>query len=207
MAENEPANQPTNQHGDMIDEGFSLLVNPGGRVVAVSDEHAEQLLESGEGFKRAPKGAQEGDSIAADGTPVHAQNELVPFGSSEEDAKKAAELQGTPENVRKQAAEDPTNDTHVAPNQNDMDTPKNDQDPGAGGLGASNTDNGDHPNTSGQPNSTPADESVVAGDASTGNAHENPPADPPAAPKPGDDANKGTDNGEQAKGFFGRRKK
>lgn len=128
MAENEPKNQ----HGDELDSNFMLLVNPGGRVVAVTNEHGEQLLASEEGFKKAPAGAKEGDSIDANGEPVSAQNELVPRGSSEEDAKKVAELQGTPENVRKQAAEDPTNDTHTA-----------------------------------------ADEAVVNGDASTGDANEN----------------------------------
>ena len=161
MAENEPKNQ----HGDELDDSFMLLVNPGGRVVAVNKEHGEQLLASEEGFKKAPAGAKEGDSIDANGEPVSAQNELVPRGSSEEDAKKVAELQGTPENVRKNAAEDPTNDTHAAANDGDMDTKKNETDPGAGGIGESNTDNGDHPNTTGQPNSTAADEAVVNGDA------------------------------------------
>lgn len=204
MAEN---NEPTNQHGDPLDDSFKLLENPGGRVVAVTNEHAEQLLASDEGFKEAPEGAQEGDSIDANGEPVHAQNELVPRGSSEEDAKKVAELQGTPENVRKQAAEDPTNNTHTAPNQENMDTDKNDNDPGAGELGNQNTDNGDHPNTSGQANSTAADEKVVNGEASTGNANENPPAEPPKTPQPGDDA-KGADadNGGKAKKFFSRKK-
>lgn len=169
MAENEPKNQ----HGDELDSNFMLLVNPGGRVVAVTNEHGEQLLASEEGFKKAPAGAKEGDSIDANGEPVSAQNELVPRGSSEEDAKKVAELQGTPENVRKQAAEDPTNDTHTAADDGGMDNAKNEHDPGAGAVGSENTDNGDHPNTSGQANSTAADEAVVNGNASTGDANEN----------------------------------
>lgn len=229
MAEN---NEPTNQHGDPLDSGSMLLVNPGGRVVAVTREHGEQLLDSDEGFKKAPEGAREGDSIDANGEPVASQNELVPRGSSEEEAKKVAALQGTPENVRRQAAADPTNNTHVAPNQDDMDTTKNNEDPGAGEIGSSNTDNGDHPNTSGQPNSTPADESVVSGDASTGDANENGqgsatgdgagaaagegdgdpsanPADPVhkggvAAGDPTDDEG---DKGQKAGRFFGRGKK
>lgn len=184
-------NEPTNQHGDPLDDNFMLLVNPGNRVVAVTKEHGEQLLASDEGFKKAPEGAQEGDSIDANGEPVSAQNELVPRGSSEDDAKKVAELQGTPENVRKQAAEDPTNDTHAAANDGDMDTKKNETDPGAGALGDSNTDNGDHPNTSGQANSTAADEKVVNGQASTGDANEQGKAD----------------DGEKAGRFFGRGKK
>jgi len=167
-------NEPTNQHGDPVDDSVMLLVNPGGRVVAVNKEHGEQLLESGDGFKKAPKGSREGDSLDANGEPVHAQNELVPRGSSEEDAKKVAELQGTPENVRRQAAADPTNDNVVSTQgQENMDTDKNASDPGAGGVGDSNTDNGDHPNTTGQPNSTAADEAVVNGQASTGDANEN----------------------------------
>jgi len=199
-------NEPTNQHGDPLDDSFKLLVNPGGRVVAVNNDHADELLASDEGFKVAPEGSQEGDSIDANGEPVHAQNELVPRGSSEEDAKKVAELQGTPENVRKQAAEDPTNNTHTAPNQENMDTDKNDKDPGAGGIGESNTDNGDHPNTSGQPNSTAADEKVVNGEASTGNANE--PGKPAEVrvSQPGDDA-KADDDGKKAGRFFGRGKK
>lgn len=168
MAENEP----TNQHGDPLDDSTMLLVNPGGRVVTVNREHGEQLLASDEGFKKAPAGSQEGDSLDANGEPVHVQNELVPRGSTEEEAKRVAELQGTPENVKLNAANDPTNPNVVAPGNDDMDTAKNDQDPGAGGVGDSNTDNGDHPNTSGQPNSTPADEKVVNGQASTGDVNE-----------------------------------
>lgn len=167
-------NEPTNQHGDPLDDNTMLLVNPGGRVVAVTKAHGEQLLESDEEFKTAPEGAREGDSIDANGEAVAAQNELVPRGSTEEEAKRVAELQGTPENVAINRANDPTNDdVATAPVSNDMDTPKNETDPGAGGVGASNTDNGDHPQTSGQPNSTPADEAVVNGQASTGDANEN----------------------------------
>lgn len=164
------ADEPKNQHGDPLDDSFKLLVNPGGRVVAVNNEQAETLLASGDGFKEAPKGAKEGDSIDANGEPVAAQNELVPRGSSEEEAKRVADLQGTPENAKLKAAADPTNDTVVAPDPSDT---KNATDPGAGGVGDSNTDNGDHPNTTGQPNSTAADEAVVNGHASTGDANEN----------------------------------
>lgn len=148
-----------------------LLVNPGGRVVGVNPEHAEQLLENGEGFKKAPKDAKEGDSIDAQGEPVQSQNELVPRGSTEEEAKRIADLQGTPENAKLQAAADPTNDTVTAPVDDEGKT-KNETDPGAGGVGADNTDNGDHPNTSGQANSTAADEAVVNGQANTGDANE-----------------------------------
>lgn len=125
-------NEPTNQHGDPLDDSTMLLVNPGGRVVTVNREHGEQLLASDEGFKKAPAGSQEGDSLDANGEPVHAQNELVPRGSSEEDAKRVAELQGTPENAKLNAANDPTNPNVVAPGDDDMGTTKNDQDPGAG---------------------------------------------------------------------------
>lgn len=165
-------NEPTNQHGDPLDEGSMLLVNPGGRIVAVTAEHGQRLLDSDEGFKKAPAGSQEGDSLDANGEPVHAQNELVPRGSTEEEAKRVAELQGTPENAKLQAANDPTNDTVTAPVDDSGDA-KNERDPGAGGVGDDNTDNGDHPNTSGQANSTAADEAVVNGDANTGDANEN----------------------------------
>ena len=60
-------NEPTNQHGDPLDEGTILLVNPGGRVVAVTAEHGQRLLDSDEGFKKAPAGSQEGDSLDANG--------------------------------------------------------------------------------------------------------------------------------------------
>jgi len=149
-----------------------MLINPGGRVVGVNRAHAEQLLENGEGFKKAPKNAKEGDSIDAQGEPVASQNDLVPRGTSHEEAKRIADLQGTPENAKLQAAADPTNDTVTAPVDDEGKT-KNETDPGAGALGADNTDNGDHPNTSGQANSTTADEAVVNGDASTGDANEN----------------------------------
>jgi len=167
MAENEP----TNQHGDPLADGSMLLVNPGGRVVAVTAEHGQRLLDSDEGFKKAPEGSQEGDSLDAQGEPVHEQNELVPRGSTEDEAKRVAALQGTPENAKLQAAADPTNDTVTAPVDESGKT-KNELDPGAGAVGSDNTDNGDHPNTSGQANSTAADEAVVNGGASTGDANE-----------------------------------
>ena len=149
-----------------------LLVNPGGRVVTVSREHGKQLLESDEGFKKAPKNAKDGDSIDAEGEPVAAQNELVPRGSTEEEAKKVADLQGTPENARRQAAADPTNNDVQTTDEDTEGDDKNATDPGAGAVGADNTDNSDHPNTDGQANSTSADEAVVNGDASTGDANE-----------------------------------
>lgn len=40
-----------------------VLVNPGGRVVSVTQEHAEALLNSDEGFKKAPKGAKPGQYV------------------------------------------------------------------------------------------------------------------------------------------------
>lgn len=149
-----------------------LLVNPGGRVVEVTKAHAEQLLESDEGFKKAPKGAKANDRVGDNPDEiVPAENNLVPRGSSEEEAKKVAALQGTPENAKAQAAADPTNDTVAAPEDTDGQD-KNETDPGAGAVGDDNTDNGDHPNTSGQGNSTSADEAVANGDASTGDANE-----------------------------------
>lgn len=91
-----------------------LLENPGGVVVAVTPEHAEALLASEEGFKKAPKGAKEGDTTDRHEEPVAAQNELVPNGSSEDEAKAVADAQGTPENLKAAEAADPTN-TEVQP--------------------------------------------------------------------------------------------
>lgn len=104
-----------------------LLVNPGGRVVAVTAAHAEQLLASEEGFKPAPEGAKEGDATDEYVEPPKAQNDLVPEGSSEEEAKRVADLQGTPENVIKNRAEDPTN-LDVVPVDNDSETVENSTD-------------------------------------------------------------------------------
>ena len=88
-----------------------LLVNPGGRVVEVTPTHAEQLLAADDGFKKAPKASKEGDFIGNKPTEPTAQNDLVPNGTDEDEAKRIADLQGTPENAKLQAAADPSNDT------------------------------------------------------------------------------------------------
>lgn len=150
---------------DPTNENAVLLVNPGGKVVEVTTEHAEQLLASDEGFREAPEGAKAGDDIDKQGNEVPAQNNLVPNGSSEEEAKRIADLQGTPENLKKQAEADPTNDDVQTPpaGDADMDSDKNDSDPGAGGVGEHNTGSEDAPVTTGQNDSQPADDGKKAG--------------------------------------------
>ena len=95
-------------------ENAILLVNPGGRVVEVTADHAKTLLASGEGFAKAPKGAKAGEML---GTPEvePAQNNLVPNGTDEEKAAEIAALQGTQENVKLNAAADDTNSDVVPP--------------------------------------------------------------------------------------------
>lgn len=99
-----------------------LLVNPGGVVVAVTAEHAATLLETDEGWEKAPKNAKEGDTPnGVNPVEAPAGNDLVPAGSSEEEAKAVADAQGTPENAQAQAAADPTNADVVTPPADDTD--------------------------------------------------------------------------------------